>query len=231
MARRLGLDGHRRGRESRPPARLEARQFARVAQLERRQRVPRRPRSIGGRARQRRSGSGSGASAAAAEEGAARLSETLEPALPDHLDGQAERLMHRVCDAGLTVSTAESCTGGMLAALLTDIEGAGHGFDRGFIAYSRHAKAELLGIGPDVLDNNDAVSEVVARAMAEGTLNRSAATIALGVTGFAGPGAAGQEEGLVHFALARRGQATRHREAHFGPAGRGPVRVSSIATM
>ena len=56
------------------------------------------------------------------------MSETLEPALPDHLDEQAERLMRRVCDAGLTISTAESCTGGMLAALLTDIEGAGHGF-------------------------------------------------------------------------------------------------------
>src|SRR5881275_1814970 len=165
-----------------------------MAQLELRQRIPRHARPVGGRAQRRRACDDTRDDDVAAEEGRARLSETLEPALPDHLDGQAERLMHRLCDAGLTVSTAESCTGGMLAALLTDIEGAGRGFDRGFVAYSRDAKAQLLGIAPDVLDNNDAVSEVVARAMAEGALSRSHATIALGVTGFAGPGAPGQEE-------------------------------------
>ena len=93
------------------------------------------------------------------------MSETLEPALPDHLDEQAERLMHRLCDRKLTVTTAESCTGGMLAALLTDIEGAGHGFDRGFVAYSKESKTDLLGIEPDLLNHNDAVSEVVARAV------------------------------------------------------------------
>jgi nicotinamide-nucleotide amidase len=101
------------------------------------------------------------------------MSETLEPALPDHLDEQAERLMHRLCDRELTVATAESCTGGMLAALLTDIEGAGHGFDRGFITYTKESKAELLGIEREILDRNEAVSEIVARAMAEGALARS----------------------------------------------------------
>ena len=131
------------------------------------------------------------------------MSETLEPALPDHLDQQAERLMHRLCDKELHVATAESCTGGMLAALLTDIEGAGHGFERGFVTYSKDSKAELLGIEPRLLDLNDAVSEVVARAMAEGALKRSHADLALGVTGFAGPAGPGSEEGLVHFALAR----------------------------
>ena len=159
------------------------------------------------------------------------MSETLEPALPDHLDGQAERLMRRVCDAGLTIATAESCTGGMLAALLTDIEGAGHGFDRVFVTYTNEAKTELLGIEPEVLEHNDAVSEVVARAMAEGALKRSRAAIALGVTGFAGPGGPGQEEGLVHFALARRGRATAHREEHFGSVGRGAIRVNSLKAM
>ena len=88
------------------------------------------------------------------------MSETLEPALPDRLDAQAEELMHRLCDKGLTVATAESCTGGMLAALLTDIEGAGHGFERGFVTYSKESKAELLGIEPSLLDHNDAVSEI-----------------------------------------------------------------------
>ena len=159
------------------------------------------------------------------------MSETLEPALPDELDEQAERLMRRLCDKELTVSTAESCTGGMLAALLTDIEGAGHGFDSGFVAYTKDAKSELLGISPELLDHNDAVSEIVARAMAEGAITRSKADIALGVTGFAGPAGEGQEEGLVHFALARRGGKTVHRVEHFGALGRGAVRVKSLAAL
>src|SRR3954449_10382167 len=107
------------------------------------------------------------------------MSETLQPALPDHLDEQAERLMRRLCEAELTVATAESCTGGMLAALLTDIEGAGHGFDRGFVTYTKDAKTELLGIEPSLIEHNEAVSEVVARAMAEGALKRSRADLAL----------------------------------------------------
>jgi nicotinamide-nucleotide amidase len=159
------------------------------------------------------------------------LSETLEPALPDHLDEQAERLMRRLCDQELTVATAESCTGGMLAALLTDIEGAGHGFDRGFVTYTKEAKRALLGIDRDLLDKNEAVSEIVARAMAEGALARSSADIALGVTGFAGPAGDGCEEGLVHFALARRGERTRHKVEHFGAVGRGAVRVKSLEAM
>ena len=159
------------------------------------------------------------------------MSETLEPALPDHLDEQAERLMRRLCDRELTVAAAESCTGGMLAALLTDIEGAGHGFERGFVTYTKEAKTELLGIEPTLLDHNDAVSEVVARAMAEGALKRSHADIALGVTGFAGPAGPDREEGLVHLALARRDGRTVHREEHFGALGRGAVRVRSLKTM
>ena len=159
------------------------------------------------------------------------MSETLEPALPDHLDEQAERLMHRLCDRELTVATAESCTGGMLAALLTDIEGAGHGFDRGFITYTKESKAELLGIEREILDRNEAVSEIVARAMAEGALARSKADIALSVTGFAGPAGAEHEEGLVHMALARRGADMLHGEEHFGAVGRGEIRVRSLKAM
>ena len=158
------------------------------------------------------------------------MSETLEAALPDHLDEQAERLMHRVCDLELTVATAESCTGGMLAALLTDIEGASHGFERGFVTYTEQSKAELLGIARDLLAKNEAVSEVVARAMAEGALERSHADIALGVTGFAGP-AGDHEQGLVHMALARRSRATIHCVEHFGAIGRGPVRVKALKAM
>ena len=139
--------------------------------------------------------------------------------------------MRRLCDKGLTVATAESCTGGMLAALLTDIEGAGHGFERGFVTYTKEAKLDLLGIPRELLGNNNAVSETVARAMAEGALARSQADLAVGVTGFAGPAGEGCEEGLVHMALARRDGETVHREEHFGAVGRGPVRVRSLKSM
>ena len=139
--------------------------------------------------------------------------------------------MRRVCDKGLKIATAESCTGGMLAALLTDIEGAGHGFDRGFVTYTKEAKSDLLGIPGELLDRNDAVSETVARAMADGALARSSADIALGVTGFAGPAGENREEGLVHFALARRGGETVHREEHFGAIGRGAIRVKSLKCL
>lgn len=159
------------------------------------------------------------------------MSETLEPALPDHLDEQADRLMHQVCDRKLRIATAESCTGGMLAALLTDIEGASHGFERGLVAYTEQSKSELLGIDPDLLKRNEAVSEVVAKAMAEGALARSHADIALGITGFAGPAGEQHEQGLVHMALARRDGPTIHRVEHFGAVGRGPVRVKSLKAM
>jgi nicotinamide-nucleotide amidase len=159
------------------------------------------------------------------------LSETLQPALPDPLDAQAERLMRRLCERGLKIATAESCTGGMLAALLTDIEGAGHGFDRGFVTYDSDAKTHLLGVSPALVEQNQAVSEAVARAMAEGALKRSNADIALGVTGFAGPAGEDNEEGLVHMALARRNGSTTHRVGHFGAIGRGPIRVKSLEAM
>ena len=139
--------------------------------------------------------------------------------------------MRRLCDAGLTIATAESCTGGLLAALLTDIEGAGHGFDRGFVTYSKESKTELLGIPADLLDRNDAVSEIVARAMADGALERSDADIAIGVTGFAGPAGEKREEGLVHLALARSGRQTVHREEHFGSLGRGAIRFRALSDM
>jgi nicotinamide-nucleotide amidase len=159
------------------------------------------------------------------------MSETLEPALPQDLDRLAERWMRALCERGLKVATAESCTGGMLASLLTDIEGCGHGFDRGFVTYSKQAKSELLGIAESLLDENDAVSEPVARAMAEGALGRSGADIAISVTGFAGPAGDGKEEGLVHFALASKQAETTHRVEHFGAKGRGPIRIAALRVM
>jgi nicotinamide-nucleotide amidase len=159
------------------------------------------------------------------------LSETLEPALPRELDQKAETLMRRLCDAGLKVATAESCTGGLLASLLTDIEGGGHGFDRGFVTYDALAKQELLGLTSEMIERNDAVTSAVARAMAEGALQNSRADIALSVTGFAGPAGEEREEGLVHFGCARRGSQTDLREEHFGAIGRGPVRIAALGIL
>ncbi len=156
------------------------------------------------------------------------MSETLQPALGDELDRKAELAMRRLCAKELTVATAESCTGGLLASLLTDIEGCGHGFDRGFVTYSPEAKQELLGLPAELVGQNGAVTGEVARAMAEGALSRCNADIALSVTGFAGPSDPEHEEGLVFMACARRGGKTRVEERHFGPIGRGPVRIEAL---
>ena len=159
------------------------------------------------------------------------MSETLEPALPEELDRQAERAMRRLCDKELVVVTAESCTGGLLASLLTDIEGCGHGFDRGFVTYSGAAKVQLLGLPQSLVEENQAVSAKVARAMAEGALTRCDADIALSATGFAGPAGEGCEEGLVFMAWARRGHETIVEERHFGAIGRGPVRIETLKVL
>ena len=139
--------------------------------------------------------------------------------------------MRRLCAMNLKVSTSESCTGGLLASLLTDIEGAGHGFDRGFVTYDARAKQDLLGLTPEMTERNQAVTSAVARAMAEGALQNSNSDIALSVTGFAGPAGEGSEEGLVHFACARRRRPVILREEHFGPIGRGPVRIAAIRVL
>ena len=159
------------------------------------------------------------------------MTETLQPALPEELDRKAEQAMRRLCDKELTVATAESCTGGLLASLLTDIEGCGHGFDRGFVTYSGEAKQELLGLSGDLVDRNDAVSAEVARAMAEGALDQCNADIALSATGFAGPAGPGCEEGLVYLACARRGGETIVQERRFGSIGRGPVRIEALKVL
>jgi nicotinamide-nucleotide amidase len=159
------------------------------------------------------------------------MTETLAPAIPDSLDRKAEQLMKALCKAELKVATAESCTGGLLASLLTDVEGAGHGFDRGFVTYEATAKQQLLGLPEDLTRRNEAVTSAVARAMAEGALQNSEADIALSVTGFAGPAGPDSEEGLVHFGCARRGRPTLLRSEHFGPLGRGPIRIKALEVL
>jgi nicotinamide-nucleotide amidase len=156
------------------------------------------------------------------------MSETLDSALHDDALDRAERVLEEACDKGLTLATAESCTGGLLAALLTDIPGLSHAFERGFVVYSEEAKSELLSIDRERIARFGAVSEEVAIDMARGALEASHADIGVAVTGFAGPGAPGDEEGLVHLACARKEGRIDHREAHFGAIGRAGVRRETI---
>jgi nicotinamide-nucleotide amidase len=156
------------------------------------------------------------------------MAETLDPALPPDVQDLADRVLDLAHELDLELATAESCTGGLLAALLTDVEGRGHVFERGFVVYSKDAKCDLLGIAREKVDSCGAVSAEIAVEMALGALRRSQADIALSITGFAGPAGEGQEEGLVHFACARRQGVTFHREAHFGPIGRQGVRIEAL---
>ena len=151
--------------------------------------------------------------------------ETLSPVLPDAIEEATRRLLDKACERDLVLATAESCTGGMLASLLTDVQGVAHAFDRGFVTYSNEAKHEMLGVPLDLIEQKGAVSREVAVAMAEGALERSRANLALAVTGFADKG---EEPGLVHFACARAGRITAHREEHFGPIGRGATRIQCM---
>jgi len=154
--------------------------------------------------------------------------ETLDPVLPNKVQNRAEHVLRAADEQELKLATAESCTGGLLAALLTDVKGLGHVFDRGFVVYAKQAKCDLLGIAREKVDTCGAVSEPVAREMALGALRRSNADIAVSITGFAGPGGPDDEEGLVHFACARRGGETCHREEHFGTIGRDGVRIAAL---
>lgn len=157
------------------------------------------------------------------------MPESLTDALPRDTADLVEEVLHRACDRELKLVTAESCTGGFLASLLTDVEGCSHAFERGFVVYTEAAKQQLLGVDPLILRHPGAVSEVVARAMAEGALANSHGHLAVSVTGYAGPpGPEGGEEGLVHFGLAVRAGPTHHREEHFGPLGRAGVRTEAV---
>ena len=157
------------------------------------------------------------------------MTETLSPVLPDEVDRAARHVLEAACAKKLSLATAESCTGGMLASLLTDVEGVSSTFERGFVTYSIEAKCELLGLAREFVEQCGAVSREVAVAMAEGALAGSHADVALSITGFAGPAGPEDEPGLVHFACARKGRETAHREKHFGDIGRGPIRIECMA--
>lgn len=143
---------------------------------------------------------------------------------------KVEELLAQARYWGVRIATAESCTGGMVAAALTDVPGSSDVFDRGFVTYSNAAKVEMLGVRPETLSEHGAVSEPVAREMADGALARSAADLAVSITGIAGPGGSEfKPEGRVCFALARRGQPTLCQTVEFGALGRPKVREAATA--
>ena len=142
---------------------------------------------------------------------------------------RAEAILAAARQTGDLIVTAESCTGGMIGAAITDVAGSSDIYDRGFITYSNTAKTAMLGVDPYSLEVFGAVSEQVAREMADGALDRSRASIAIAVTGIAGPGGTeNKPEGRVCFGIARSGRRTRTETVDFGPIGRAAVRQASV---
>jgi nicotinamide-nucleotide amidase len=132
--------------------------------------------------------------------------------------------------ANFTIVTAESCTGGLLASVLSEAPGAGERLQGGFVVYTKQHKSIALGVPRDLLQRESAVSEAVARALADGALAHSIADISVSITGVAGPAPDedGNPVGLAHFAAARRGFATIHVRRDFGDIGRGAIRYGAV---
>ena len=151
---------------------------------------------------------------------------------PDRLHNLALLILDDAEQARLKIATAESCTGGLVAALFTEIPGSSSVFERGFVTYSNKAKEEMLGVPGDVLADYGAVSEPVARMMAEGALQNSRANIAVGITGVAGPdgGTKMKPVGLVHIACARENRAVVHEMLQLGDIGRNAIRMEAVET-
>ena len=159
------------------------------------------------------------------QQGSGGETESYTPVLPDDVEHLVQQVLEKASAREVSLATAESCTGGMIASVLTDVTGVSGCFERGFVVYSEEAKCELLGLAQADIDRCGVVSEEVARAMAEGALANSRADVAVSTTGFADEG---DEPGLVHFGCAVRGGPTNHRVERFGAVGRGPVRIASM---
>lgn len=148
---------------------------------------------------------------------------------PDDIQTLAEQIIMEATARGLMAATAESCTGGLVAGALTAIAGSSAVVDRGFVTYSNEAKSDLVAVPADLIAAHGAVSEPVARAMAEGAVARSRAAVSVAITGIAGPGGGSDEKpvGLVHFAAAGPAGVI-HVEKRFGDIGREAVRMESV---
>ena len=149
---------------------------------------------------------------------------------PPDLLARADALVEACVARRLVLATAESCTGGLVSALITDVAGSSAVLERGFVTYSNTAKQEMLGVDADLLAREGAVSRSVALAMASGALDRSRADIAVSVTGIAGPGggSAAKPVGLVHFGCAGPRGRSVHVERRFPADGRGAIRLASV---
>jgi nicotinamide-nucleotide amidase len=150
----------------------------------------------------------------------------------DELIMTARLLLADAEERRLRITTAESCTGGLVAALLTEIPGSSAVYERGFVTYSNRAKQEMLGVPGDLIADCGAVSEPVARAMAEGALREAHAHISVAITGVAGPGGgtAMKPVGLVHLAAARENRALVHVACRYGDIGRDGIRLAAVET-
>jgi nicotinamide-nucleotide amidase len=144
---------------------------------------------------------------------------------------RAVRVLEVCRERGLKIATAESCTGGLVAAALTDVAGSSDVVDRGFVTYSDAAKQKMLGVPAATLARNGAVSRETALAMAKGAVSHSLADLSVSITGIAGPGGGSKAKpvGLVHFAAATRSGILIHRRKLYGDIGRGKVRQRSVA--
>ena len=151
---------------------------------------------------------------------------------PDDIDDLARTVLELARTRAARLATAESCTGGLVSGALTAIAGSSDVIEGGFVTYSNEAKIKLLGVHPQLLAQYGAVSEPVARAMAEGVLRALGADLAVAVTGVAGPGGGSADKpvGLVHFAVASRAGPTQPREMRYGDIGREEVRLESVRT-
>ena len=142
---------------------------------------------------------------------------------------RAKDIVERASAAGIVISTAESCTGGMISAAITDIAGSSRVLDRGFVTYSNAAKMDMLGVSAETLDTHGAVSEQVAAEMAAGALKHSNATLTVSLTGIAGPGGSDfKPEGRVCFGIATK-DGVETQQVDFGPLGRAGVRDETMA--
>lgn len=151
---------------------------------------------------------------------------------PLDIEDDARRIVWAFSERRLMISTAESCTGGLIIGALTDIAGSSAVVDRGFVTYTNEAKMDLLGVNAATLGTYGAVSEQTARQMAQGALFRSRAGLAVAVTGIAGPGGGSAEKpvGLVHLAARNRSGMIIHREMRYGDIGRMEVRLATVRT-
>jgi len=156
------------------------------------------------------------------------MAEALSAILSAEQEERIAALLGQICEAQWRLATAESCTGGLIASIFTDVPGCSHAFEAGFVTYSDKAKEQMLGVNANLLEDHGAVSEPVALAMVDGALDRSDAHLVISLTGFTGEADPGQEAGLVYVAGGLRNGLRIVSKHRFGDIGRGPARLCCV---